>query len=63
MDRFRRRRIALSLTFCIFALVLVARTSGFDLIRPVQFLLIFVAGMNGGVALAQVRALRKEAAQ
>lgn len=63
MDKFRRRRIALSLTFCVFSLVLVARTSGFDLIRPVQFLLIFVAGMNGGVALAQIRALRKEAAQ
>jgi hypothetical protein len=55
MERHRRRKIALSLVFCVFALVLLTRTAGFETIRALQFLLIFVAGVNGGVALAQLK--------
>ena len=59
MEKDRRRKIALSLVFCVITLVLVTRTAGFETIRTLQFLLIFVAGMNGGVALAQLKMFRK----
>jgi hypothetical protein len=59
MEKPRLRRIVLSLSFCTLAIVLAARTSGFETIRTVQFLLIFAAGLNAGVALSILMPFRK----
>jgi hypothetical protein len=59
MEKPRLRKIVLSLSFCTLAIVLAARTSGFETIRAVQFLLIFAAGLNAGVALATLQPFRR----
>ena len=43
---------------CCVAILTVSRTSGFENIRAVQFLLIFVAGALLGVALGFIRSAR-----
>lgn len=55
----QRRSFAISILFCLIALTFAARTSGFENIRAVQILLLFVAGMNGGVALMILRTSMK----
>ena len=56
----QRRSFAMAIVFCLLALTFAARTSGFENIRAVQILLLFVAGMNGGVALMILRTLMKK---
>jgi hypothetical protein len=55
MQTNQKRSFAMALVFCFLALTLAARTSGFEDIRPVQMLLLFAAGLNGGVALSILR--------
>jgi len=43
---------------CCVAIITVSRTSGFENIRAVQFLLIFAAGALLGVALGFIRSAR-----
>ena len=56
MQPTNRRSFAIALVFCFIALFLAARTQGFQDIRMVQLLLIFVAGVNAGVALTFLKA-------
>ena len=56
----QRRSFAIAIVFCLIALTFAARTSGFENIRAVQILLLFVAGMNGGVALMILRTSMKK---
>jgi len=59
MDRKAISRIAYLLVLSVFAFILLSRTSGFDGIRPIQFLLMFASGMCVGVALSLFRFSRK----
>jgi hypothetical protein len=46
------------IVMCVILLFLVTRTPGFESIRTVQFLLIFVAGALAGLALGIIRSAR-----
>ena len=59
MQSNQRRSFAMALVFCLIAFTFAARTSGFENIRTVQILLLFVAGMNAGVALTFLTASLK----
>lgn len=52
MQTNQKRSFGITLVFCFLALTFAARTPGFENIRPVQMLLLFAAGLNGGVALS-----------
>ncbi|HEY2289740.1 MAG TPA: hypothetical protein VGM86_03465 [Thermoanaerobaculia bacterium] len=52
MDRNPRRLIVIPLAMSMFALFTFSRTPGADAVRWVQILLLFVAGILAGVALA-----------
>jgi hypothetical protein len=59
MERKLGRPVASLVVVATICLVLVARTEGFDNIRAVQFLLIFVAGALVGLALGIIRLTRR----
>ena len=52
------RPVAALFVMCFTCLFIVTRTEGFDNIRAVQFLLIFIAGVLFGLALGIIRASR-----
>ena len=54
MESRRRNRIGISLVMCVIALMFFWRTPGAETVRWVQILLLFAAGMCGGLALAGV---------
>jgi len=52
MEKSWRNRIGFYLGMCLIALIFFWRTPGAETVRWVQILLLFVAGMCGGLALA-----------
>jgi hypothetical protein len=62
MQSNQRRSFAMALVFCLTAFTFATRTSGFENVRAVQILLLFVAGVNGGVALTILRTSMKKSA-
>ncbi len=60
MERIGRRRTGVSLAICCLALVIFSRTPGADSVRWVQILLLMVAGMCVGLALAPFVRDRRE---
>jgi hypothetical protein len=58
MDKKPYRLISPLAVLCFISLFMVSRTEGFDNIRAVQILLIFVSGVMAGLALGIFRAAR-----
>ncbi len=58
MDRKILRRVSSLSVLCFICLFMVSRTEGFDNIRAVQFLLIFIAGALIGLVIGIVRSSR-----
>ncbi|MGA9120121.1 MAG: hypothetical protein WB699_12225 [Bacteroidota bacterium] len=58
MEKHPLRPVAPLVIMCCIALFFVTRTVGFENIRAVQFLLIFVSGALAGLALGIVRSAR-----
>ncbi len=58
MDRKNLRRASSLAVLCFISLFMVTRTEGFDNIRTVQFLLIFISGALLGLAIGIVRSSR-----
>ncbi len=57
------RIVALLVVMSCISITMVGRTEGFENIRTVQFLLIFVAGALVGLAIGIVRGMREAAVQ
>jgi hypothetical protein len=57
VENVQRRRVVL-LVLCAMALFFFFRTPGADTVRSVQILLLFVAGVLAGLALASFRTAR-----
>ncbi len=51
MDKTRKRTFGLLLSMCVMAFVGATRTSGFESVRMVQIISLFVSGMCAGAAL------------
>ena len=58
LNRSTTRRVLSLAVVCLIAIFFVTRTEGFENIRAVQFLLIFVAGALVGLAIGILREAR-----
>ncbi len=60
MSKNPARSIGSLVVMCFICIFFVTRTEGFESIRTVQFLLIFIAGVTLGVAIGLIRGARRK---